>query len=51
MANLAGIEMQFKKIKLTKIDEDDDEIGIQQFKNQFKFVLECDYSDPEVNSL
>lgn len=36
---LTGIQMNLKKIKQTKIDEDDDEVGQQVFKNDFKFVF------------
>ena len=36
---------------MTKIDEDDDEIGTQEFKSEFKFVVECDLTDPNVKKL
>lgn len=42
--------MNVNKVKLTKLDEDDFEVGKDIKKKEVKYIFECDISDEKTTS-
>ena len=48
VGNMFGMEMNLKRIKLTPLDYDDFEVGLELDKRRLYYCFECDLSKPEI---